>query len=741
MTQTESIVSFSAVAQIILSNTIREYGDRDFMAFLCDGIPVEPDYLWDTGNFSRMVHGKRQIFPKVSEYYHSQRGFEELLYAVEDALIHNITDVPKLLSELERLVRSDGTISTEKREELLEGEDAEVIAKVLQFSIIRQEQSVNTQSPKIEKLFRKAAITRADKHFVGREAELAGIKEQLEQDNLLFVTGAPGVGKRSLARQYACNNRRRYTNRLYIPYHDSVRETIADLWCVEDSFQETEDVRFYRHFRLLSCLDEDSLLVIAGMDVLPEKDESFELLFQLGCHVIVTTELEMEQENRLVLCPFDDREELILLFDTYCPRRKLRDSTEEDVLRLVKLLGGHTYAVQLLALTVKEGFVTVPELTALIESQGMCAIANPIEVKRGYRYQYDSYTEILSQVLQIQNLREGERNALANFSMMPLTGIGKARFGKWTGQKREIQRLIRLGWIQEDENSVLTLNRLVREMTSETLRPDAANCKALLDGMAKECRRCKEDEVLELLACVGSVSRRIWNSGKEYFPYLTVFLDFMGRNCCDSTEQLARLIPEERRAEPEGRTLLVLLRVLRLLGSETRRLAQNGTKNTPPDYHGEDRVLYTEMKELIQEVDDKAAGWLRIACYTLANLVMMGQNIALLIDLIRLKDELNRRFALPVPHDYDGDVVLLWGALDLLYEKPEMQGSFVTLLKQKREESVQNGDSQLYMGRLDTMEAFSRTVGEYEDNSSHQEAMFGLMNLVPGIAGQIRRIK
>ena len=738
---TGKTVDFGTIAQIILGNAVRGYQDRDFMALLCDSIPVEQDFQWDAGNFSRMVHGKRQVFPKVSAYYQTREGLEELTTAVEELLLGEIADVPHLLRELEAVVRCDGTISMAKRERLLSGTDAEVIAKVLQFAIIRPEGTVTGLSPRVETLFRRAAMPKPEKTFVGREAELVEIENSLKMDNIFFITGAPGIGKRSLARQFAHRNRKRYTNRLYIRYHDSIRDTIADLWHIEDSLREDSEERFQRHLRLLSCLNEDSLLVIVGMDCLPEKDGSFELLYQLDCHVIVTTELEMQQENRLILGRFDDPEEALQLFEAYCPKSKVRGATQEEVLRLLDLIGRHTYGVQLLALTVKNGFVTVPELTARIEAEGLTALEEmPVEVKRDGRYQYDSCKEILASILQIQNFGEREQSLLSNFSLMPLTGVQKARFGKWTGHRMAIQLLIRLGWIRDDDNT-LSMSALVRDMISETLCPDAENCKHLMEQMVADSKRCKGENALELVRCMGSVCRRIWNADKGFISFLVPFGTYISQNCSDSTQRLMRLIPEQERDTPSGRVLFVYLKVIRLLGEEMGRLSRKGQQLSLPDYRGEDQQLADEMKQLADEVDEKAAAWLQIACYTLANLVMMGKNIGLLIALIQLKNEINERYGLPVPHDNDLDIVVLWGVLDMLYESPQRANEFRELLGRKRKESIEIGDSEVYRSRLDSMEEVCMGLDSFKDEAEYQEAMFKLTKLVPGIAGQLRRMK
>ena len=734
-------VGFSVISKIILNNAVRNYQQLDYMELLSDNIRVEPNFQWDESNFSRMIHGKRPVFPKFIEYYQSKEGLEALAEAVE-VLLDSIVDVPRLLRELETAVRCDGTISIQKREDLLSGTDAEVIAKVLQFAIIRPEQNVKCQSPRIERQFIGASLPKREKHFIGRQDELVSIDEHLKEDNVLFISGVPGIGKRSLVIQYGHVNRKRYTNQIFLRYRLSMKRTLTDLQCIEENTQENAEERFQRHLRLLNCLEEDSLLVILGMDCLPEKDESFELLYQLNCHLIITTELEMKQENRLVLGPVDDMEERLQLFEAYCPNEKLKDASEADIFTLLLLIGGHPYAVQLIALTVRNGFVTVPELNDKIMARGLSALDEyPVEVKRDGKYQYNSVKELLSSVIEIQNLREHEQNLLGNFTLMPITGVNKAWFGKWTGQIRTLQNLIRLGWILEDKNATLKMNTIVWEVVSETMRPDTESCGHLLTQMIKECEKCPAERVEELVLCIQSAVSQIWNKDADFLKYLKPFFRFIGYKCCNSVRWAVNQITEQEKETTIGRAINVFLKVLHLFGEKLLQMSKSEDMGSNLDYHEQAQWLCGEMEAFAAENDRDTAALLSFPCVLLAFLVLIEKRIDLLITLVHLKKKIFQQYELPAVQNFDIDYLVLSGISIIVYEKEEYKEAFLELVDEILQESIQNGGSQKHIERLEDLKNAAERGAGVEDSFDYMKSIYESVAAIPWIAWVFRRVK
>lgn len=81
---------------------------------------------------------------------------------------------------------------------------------------------------------------------------------------------------------------------------------------------------------------------------------------------------------------------------------------------------------------------------------------------------------------------------------MPENGVRKRQFVLWTQMILETQSLIRLGWIQEDENAgKLYIHGLVREMVKETLHPSVEKCIFTIDSICETCYEYSRNYRLE----------------------------------------------------------------------------------------------------------------------------------------------------------------------------------------------------------------------------------------------------
>jgi hypothetical protein len=184
---------------------------------------------------------------------------------------------------------------------------------------------------------------------VGREREIQRIESSLRREPVLFLTGLRGIGKTALALEYAKRAEKQYTNCVYIRYRGSFRDSVMDLSVAENDAEDRCLKSFSWRFSQLKKLKADSLLILDGLDVLPEEDDSFDQIFDLHCHVLVTTSLPVD-ENSLYVGPLGEQSELTELFYAHCPTELAED--EEEVQRLIGLVHQHTYAVVMLALTV-----------------------------------------------------------------------------------------------------------------------------------------------------------------------------------------------------------------------------------------------------------------------------------------------------------------------------------------------------------------------------------------------------
>ena len=92
----------------------------------------------------------------------------------------------------------------------------------------------------------------------------------LNEHSKVFLQGIPGIGKSELAKAYAQNFKKEYTNIIYINYSGNLRNDIVDLDFLEDfNANESEKERFRRHHRHLRSLKADSLIIVDNFNTVP----------------------------------------------------------------------------------------------------------------------------------------------------------------------------------------------------------------------------------------------------------------------------------------------------------------------------------------------------------------------------------------------------------------------------------------------------------------------------------------
>ena len=100
------------------------------------------------------------------------------------------------------------------------------------------------------------------KWFCGRSAELEQLHTLLEAESKVFLYGIAGIGKSELAKAYAAQYRKEYTNILYLTYSGDLMQDITDMDFVDDLPTLSPKERFRRHNQFLRSLKEDTLFII-----------------------------------------------------------------------------------------------------------------------------------------------------------------------------------------------------------------------------------------------------------------------------------------------------------------------------------------------------------------------------------------------------------------------------------------------------------------------------------------------
>ena len=227
-----------------------------------------------------------------------------------------ICDLGKLASDTKNLLIQDCSISDYEKSRLLElyndVEDiaiAEFLCSCFLFGISRPfkkaTKSGTPVSPTIADIILTTDIPKPVNDFINRDDDISAIETLLQQHTTLFITGMPGIGKSELAKQFAKEHKKDYTNILYLEYTGNFYEMIADLDFVDDTDTLSEKDRFKKHYRFLKSLQDDSLLIIDNFNTLQAEDSLLQQICSLKCTVLLTSRNHYDSYANYELTPSD----------------------------------------------------------------------------------------------------------------------------------------------------------------------------------------------------------------------------------------------------------------------------------------------------------------------------------------------------------------------------------------------------------------------------------------------------
>ena len=214
-----------------------------FASFLTD--EESRDFDLDNAQVCRWLSGQARLSPRISGYYLQEEHRAQLTEDISCNILPLLYDSSMAAEEIHRLVLQDATISQRRKAELCSSypcEEAQFLAEVLCFAMERSfvkrsakgELPKGGQSPALREFVFGADVPGPCRFFCGREEELSALHTLLSEEGKAFLYGIPGIGKSELARAYAREYRKEYTNILHIFYSGDLRRAIAQLDFADD---------------------------------------------------------------------------------------------------------------------------------------------------------------------------------------------------------------------------------------------------------------------------------------------------------------------------------------------------------------------------------------------------------------------------------------------------------------------------------------------------------------------------
>lgn len=371
--------------------------------------------------------------------------------------------------------------------------------------------------------------------FVGRKEEIKEIHRLLKDHNVLFLSGIGGIGKTELVKKYANEYKECYNSITTLSFINDVTSMILGAedfpYNLNMSLNEKLDEFLQRKMtELKKICDEKTLLIVDNLD--SENAPDINLLFELGCKIIVTTRGDFSQYNsaQLIIDKLQKKEELREIFDKYY--QVSDDEESKCVDEIIDLVEGHTMTVELIAKQIEAEWATADEILQRLNSSGISGIGiSKVDIGKDNRFKsqsaYDHIKALFDLSVFEKTNNENALYVLANLSLIPHTGIERKLFAKWCELNKHggndcIKNLIKSGWVKNVGKCIL-LHPVVSEVVMESL--DCSFVNQMLRNYKMELifwQSSNDERKLLLKKCAYRISHVL--QGKKYKTEIIVDL-------------------------------------------------------------------------------------------------------------------------------------------------------------------------------------------------------------------------
>ena len=498
---------FASVVKIIRDDLLdgNFENQTEFVETLFASYLEESNVYFDMGLLNRWLNGLARLSPAIGQFYRRDaKNREALAITLEDAIIPSLSDSAMVTQQIYELLIHDPSISERKKQELCRrypcetcAEEAAFMADVLIFGMNRPFQAHDirktntaptTLSPIVRDYILGNEVPAPCAHFCGRDQELKELHEALIRHRVLFLEGVAGIGKSEIAKAYAREHKKEYTNIIYIMYSGDLRRDITDMYFADDLPSDTDEARFSRHDRFLRTLKEDTLLIIDNFDVRSIKERFLIFLQHYRCRIILTTRNHWPGQRSLHVDRIGDDEALFQLMVRFYPDAEKK---RPFFLKLMMLLQYHTLIVELAARLFGRGMMIPEVAAALFCFHGMkIGSKDKIRIVKDGKARKDTFEDHIHALFGLYNLSETQQDILRCMVLVPAAGIPMRLLGFWMGFKdlNDVNDLIELGLLQQLPGNKVALQNMLRPVCRAELETSVSRCQMLLEPVRLTCQ-------------------------------------------------------------------------------------------------------------------------------------------------------------------------------------------------------------------------------------------------------------
>ncbi len=368
-----------------------------------------------------------------------------------------------------------------------------------------------------------------DSYVVGRTEELKTIAHLIEREGKLVLSGMGGVGKTTLAKEYARRYRDKYSKIIFLPARNDFVDVIADdinLTITNFLKFENESIEAYAQrklSKLKNICDKSTLFIVDSLDGEIHNKDLFRDFLLIDCNMLITSRLRDWSIPCLDIGVIDDDNDLLKLFKHYC---NYNEGEKQYVIEAINRMDKLTVAVELIAKQASASHLTPKELmtkidTALLDNIGTEQIEGTDSLSR-----LCTLKDNLRALYRYEDLNKIQRKILLLIALMPQTGIEDGilkRLGELDNYS-EVNCLEKSGWIKFEVRKyvmhpIIAETILICHYKSDTLDNIIRRTEVLFDDYQIQPYRMKTT-IEEISSCMIKKLIKLKYESPELFRFI-----------------------------------------------------------------------------------------------------------------------------------------------------------------------------------------------------------------------------
>ena len=331
-------------------------------------------------------------------------------------------------------------------------------------------------------------------NFVGRTEEIEEIHEEIQNNNVLFLSGIGGIGKTELAKKFISEYRDEFDTVAFVYFQETIEHTVCQEILINNMFMDEDEKEAEYFERVIDVLrkstTERDLILLDNFDV--ERDDRLEDLLKCSCKFLITTRNRNIRDwnyNEVKVDRMNDEENLLSLFAAY--NDEVYEGMEYEAVReLIDFVHGHTMTVELISKYLRDSGQRPSMLHyRFMETSGVTNTDNGLIVnqRKDHKMNAKSINQHLSILFDVFNFDNSSKEIISSLSLFAGIRIRRELFVRLCSMSevdKYIDSLISKGWVENDEETdKILLHQVIQDLIYTKLNPTTENCSNITSGM------------------------------------------------------------------------------------------------------------------------------------------------------------------------------------------------------------------------------------------------------------------